>query len=358
MKDLVKFLPLGLAVAAALTIGASARAQGLTPTLAVSFSFTGKPAMSVQHVTPSSGGSAIGQFILIGGNASSPPPPARVVADAPAGYTPDTTALPGTPAGLAFVTSSSATASAGSSTTIIGVLTTADPAQYQSDPAAQACAPGPYLAVWKIDGSVVGLFKTSLTIFVVRPAGSTTGVELRFCAPTLTNLDGSPVAGPPIPLDSVSLLLSSLAPPTAPGNYVWHAYVAPQTPGTGAPNDAATYEVRAIVPEPHAISVKGTYDNKLHDAVLTGRVTEDGKPQARAQVLAVTPASFEPIRARTNAAGRFTVRARITQTTTFEVQVPDQTGACTGTSTAPAGCVSTTVSGSGTKTVRVVVPHR
>jgi hypothetical protein len=348
-----KILPLGLAVAAALSIGASAGAAPPVPSLDITLSFTGTPSLSVENA--SSGGS--GEVLSVGGSQGSLPPPARVAVDVPAGYTPDFTAAPGAPAGIAFIGSSGQAGTTVSSTTIFGLITVADPAQYQSNPAAQACAPGPYLAVWSIDANILGVFKTSLPIFVVRPSGSTTGIELRFCAPTLTNLDGSAVAAPPLRLDIVSLLLSTLTAPTAPGSYLWHAYVAPQTPGTGAPNDAATYEVRALVPVPHAISVKGSYNAKLRDAVLTGRVTEGGKAQANATVFAASLTSLEPIRARTNAAGRFTIKTRVTATTTFFVQVPDQTEACQGASTAPAGCASTTVSASASKRVRVVVPR-
>jgi hypothetical protein len=361
VRTLVKIVPLGLAVAAALSIGSNANAQSGLPSLAIAFSFSGTPSLSVEHVTPgnSSSGASIESVSLGGsGGGPSPAPPARVVVDPPAGYAPDLTAAPGTPVGIAFASASNQSGSAFSTTTIAGAVTAQDPAQYQSNAAAQACAPGPYLAVWSLDTGVLGLFKTSLPIFLVRPAGSATGVELRFCAPTLTNPDGTPVAAPPLPLDGLSLLLSTLTPPTAAGSYEWHAYVAPQTPGTGAPNDPATYELRSIVPVPHAITVKGSYNAKLHDAVLTGRVTEDGKAQARASVFAVTTSSLEPIRTRTSAAGRFTIRARIAQTTTFFLQVPDQTGPCTGATTAPGGCLSTTVSATATKTVRVVVPRR
>jgi len=353
VRGLAKIVPLGLAVAAALSVAGAARPQPIPGELSITLSFSGTPALSVEHLGPSSGGSVQAISLGGGGNGTSPPPPARVVVDAPAGYTPNLTAAPGTPIGIGFLAASGTN----SGTTIVGVLTVADPAQYQNDAAAQACAPGPYLGVWRIDGDVLGLFKTSLTIFVVHPAGSTTAIELRFCAPTLTNFDGTAVAAPPIPLDFVSLILGNLTPPTAAGNYLWHAFVAPQTPGTGAPNDAAAYEVRAVVPVPHPISVKGSYNARLHDAVLTGRVTEDGKPQAHAEVFAASLSSLEPIHARTDAAGRFTIRARTTQTTTYLVQAPDASGPCQGASTAPAGCASTTVSATGSKRVRVVVPR-
>jgi hypothetical protein len=350
-----KILPLAIAVAVALSFGVSAGAQPSFPSLEVTFVFQGTPSLSVDTISGSAGG--VSSLSAGGGGQASLPPPARVVVDAPSGYTPNLAAAPGTPAGLVFLASSAQSGSTVSSTTIFGVITVADPAQYQNNAAAQACATGPYLAVWNIDATVLGLFKTSMPIFLVNPTTSPSGGVLVFCAPTLTNLDGTAVAAPPISLDLVSLLLSNLTPPTSAGSYLWHAYVVPQTPGTGAPNDRATYELRALVPVPHAISVKGSYNAKLRDAVLTGRVTEQGKPQPHADVFALTLSSVEPIHAKTDAAGRFTIRARVAQTSTFFVQVPDQTGPCQGASTAPAGCASTTVSATSTKKIRVVVPR-
>jgi hypothetical protein len=86
-------------------------------------------------------------------------------------------------------------------------------------------------------------------------------------------------------------------------------------------------------------------------------VTEAGKPQARAQVTAEPVGSFAPADARTDAKGRFTIRKRISKTTTFEVDVPEQIGPCQGSSAAPGGCVTTTVSPVGLKRVRVAVPR-
>jgi hypothetical protein len=350
---LAKIAPLVIAVCAALAAGASGQTQLPEPKLAIAFSFSSQPSFSVEHITQNSGSGLSVGVLVIGGQG--PPPPARVAVDVPSQYSADLTAAPGSLVGIGFLTSAESSGQTLSQLTVFGAVAAADPAQYASDPAAQACATGPYLAVWRIDAVVLG-FKLSLPIFLVHPAGSSTAIELRFCAPFPTTPDGKPATAAPLQIDSLELLLSDIAPPTAAGSYLWQAFVTPQTPGTGTPNDGSIYELRALVPLPHRLVVKGHFDAKAHAAVLTGAVTEVGKPQAHADVFVVTANGILPIHARTNAAGRFTIRAHVSQTTTFLVDVPDQTEACQGASTAPAGCQTETISAAGGKRVRVVVP--
>src|SRR5207248_6142642 len=144
----------------------------------------------------------------------------------------------------------------------------------------------------RLDGTIAG-FNLSLPIFLVHPAGSNTAIELRFCAPPLTGSSGQPVTSAPIHIDELVLFLSDIALPTGSGSFLWHAYVTPQTQPTGPADDSATYELRALVPVPHRLTVTGRYERVTHDAVLTGRLTEVDKPQARAEVLAASESTFE-----------------------------------------------------------------
>jgi len=314
-----------------------------------------QPSLLVQHIEGnSSSSSSSGQIVIVGG--PTPPPPARVALDVPSQYAVDLTAAPGATVGIAAASSAEGSGQSLSILQLLGALTVVDPTQYAADPAAQACAAGPYLAVWRFTSTVLG-FNLSLPIFLVHPSGSTTGVELRFCAPALTTQDGKPVTGASVHLDSLELLLSAITPPGSNGNFLWHAFVTPQTPGTGAPNEAATYEIRALVPVPHTVTVKARYDSKGRDAVLSGLVKEAGKPQVNADVFVANLAGLQLFHRRTDAQGRFTLKERISTTTTFAVVVLPQPEACQGASSAPGGCLSTTVSSPPAKRVRVVVPR-
>jgi hypothetical protein len=287
-----------------------------------------------------------------------------VVVDMPAGYS-VATPPPGAQVGLAVLTSASPAGETGGSATLVtGIMTADDPSKYAVDPAAQACAPGTSIAVWKLSTTIVGLGYT-LPIFVGHPAGDPQGVELRFCPPPLTGLDGKPLAMPPVPLVAVGLLSVPLAEPTAPGSYTSRAFVTAAGP-TGAPDPQMTAEARFLRPVPHLVTVKGRYDSKSKAAVLTGRVTVLGKPQPYVhvdyEVVVRTPGGFGVTapgkRVLTSAAGTFTIRTLIAKTTTFLVGVSDVAGACAGASTAPLGCASETVEGTAGTFARVIVPKR
>jgi hypothetical protein len=282
----------------------------------------------------------------------------------PAGYT-VATPPPGAQVGLAFLGSSSSSGNLGGSAILVSAIMTADdPSHYTSDPTAQACAPGTSVAVWKVSTTIAGLGYT-LPIFVGHPASDPQGIELRFCPPPLTGPDGKPLPTPPVPLDTVALLSVPLSEPTAPGSYVSRAFVTAAGP-TGAPDPQATAEARFLRPIPHVVTAQGRYDAKTKTAVLTGRVTELGKPQPYAAVdytrvlhSASLIASLGPgKRVLTSAAGVFTIRTRITKTTSFAIDAESITGDCPGGSTAPLGCASETIEGTGDTFVKVVVPKR
>lgn len=301
------------------------------------------------------GGNGVGisTGILTGGASVAP---AQVTVDLAAGYTVPTAPI-GTPVGIATVSAISGGTSALTLAIVAGQLTADDPARYANDPSAQACAAGPYLAVWKLESNVFGLDYT-LPVFVEHPAGDAQRIELRFCPPALTDANGKAVTPTPMPLANADFLLMGASGPSARGSYTSSALVTPLG-STGAPDTASTVEARSLEPIPHTLTAKGRYDAKTHDAVLTGRVTEVGKAQAGAVVDYVRLESLtEPRHVKTSGAGTFTARTRIAATTTFDVVVLDAVAPCSGPSTAPRGCASETVIGTNDRLVRVVVPKR
>jgi len=310
------------------------------------------------------GGADVLASALATGNGTGTPP-AQVVVDLPSGYTAAPTA-PGTTVGLALLASTSSSGQGNTSATIVSAeLTADDPARYASDAAAQACAPGTPVAVWKLTTTIVGLSYT-LPVFVEHPASNPEGLELRFCPPPLTGSDGKPLATPPVPLSGALFLLFPLQQPTAPGSYTSSAFFTSAGP-SGAPDPTTTAETRFLRTVPHILTAKGRYDKKTRDAVVTGRVTELGQPQSGAVVeyAAVSASSSGSIvvgaavkRVRASATGTFTIRTRISKTTTFLLDVANTVGPCQAPSTAPRGCLSETVEGTGEKDVRVVVPRR
>ena len=158
-----------------------------------------------------------------------------------------------------------------------------------------------------------------------------------------------------MPLSTADFILTGVHGPAAKARYVSNAYITPAGP-TGEAEPASTVEARALEPVPHSLALKGRYDRKTHAAVLTGRVVQAGRPQARAPVLLYAADSLtKPRRLETHVHGVFAVRIRISTTTTFAAKVDDATGPCGGTSAAPAGCASLTVTGTNTASTRVAV---
>jgi hypothetical protein len=265
---------------------------------------------------------------------------ARVAVYVPDGYT-----LRSPPAGASVGSALMLGTTPGSisSSGYVGTLVVADPARI--DPAAQACDPGVHLSVWQATLSSFDNSQTmTMPMFVdatglADPAGA--AYRLQFC-PTLP-------AGQK--LVAVDMLLGpALGWPGAAADYLWRAYLTPFALGGTTPDPTQTYELRALVPFPQALTLSATYDAKTQRAVLKGQVTELGKPKAGVSVqLAahskhVEFADFGP--ARTDARGRYSITWPISEKTSFtaSVEPPDLAPCPASPSPPPGGCSSITTS--------------
>lgn len=249
--------------------------------------------------------------------------PQKLVIQIPAGYKLDLSAAPGTSvaeASLVVIAFGTASLARGA-----GDVVARNPADFASDPSAQACAPGAHSAVWRASVSIAGQAAV-FTIFIDATPGG--GYTLQTCP---TGLPGD---------NSSALVLSiyginNLASPAAPGRYVWRALVTPQM--------GAAYELQAVVPLPDTVTIHGRYDNKRKEALLTGKVMEAGKPAANADVTLVATRKenyFADFHTRTKSDGSYSFRTRIARTTDFDVAVKGAVRTCEGTTTAPGGCIS------------------
>jgi hypothetical protein len=315
-----RILPLAAAIVTALAVASASTAKDTFSIVFVNLSFGTKPTLTVQ--THTAGGFS---FSFLGGDETATAASGVSIDFAP-GYTPPVPA-PGASAGTASFESASGSQSGNGVLLLGGNLSVEDPATYANDPAALACAPGPYLAVWKLTASAAGLGLT-LPFFVEHPSGDATRIEIRFCPPPLSDAQGRPG-------------------PSAPGRYVSSAYVTPA--------NASAIEARAVEPRPHSLTLKARYDAKTRSALVTGRVVEAGKPQAHAAVELYSPSNPAPKTIRTSTGGTFATRVRLSGTTVLVARVDEVTGPCGGTSTAPAGCASLTVTGTNTASVTPIV---
>ena len=111
-----------------------------------------------------------------------------------------------------------------------------------------------------------------------------------------------------------------------------------------------TFEVRSVVPLPQSLTLRAKHEPKKHSVVLSGRLT-GARRAARASHGAAASGRGDTDRdsrftVRTDAAGRFSVRRRITETTTYVATALSQFGRCSAPSSAPAGCRSESVTAS------------
>jgi hypothetical protein len=255
---------------------------------------------------------------------SNAPLPQKLVIQIPAGYKLALTAAPGTgvaEASLVVIGFGTASLARGA-----GDVIARNPADFASDQSARACAPGVHGAVWRASVSIAGQ-SVAFTIFIDATPGG--GYTLQTCPTGLAGDNSSSAL-----VLSISGI-SDLASPVAPGRYVWHALVTPQT--------GAAYELQAVVPLPETVTIHGGYDPKRKAATLTGKVMEAGKPVANADVTLLATRGedyFAEFHTRTKSDGSYSFRTRITRTTDFDVAVKGTAGACEGTTTAPGGCIS------------------
>jgi hypothetical protein len=263
---------------------------------------------------------------------------ARVSVTAPPGYSAAFEARPGGLLGFASVGLSDVPGT--TSTSVFADLVAEDPGAHVGTSGSEACAPGRHAAVWKAALSVLGQ-SFDLVFYVDPVAGG--GVLLRYCP-----IWPSPTVAAGVTASRITLLVDNVfkAPATT-GRYTWSALVTP--PGAGLAADGSrTFEVRAVEPRPHRLTLRARYDAKRKNVVLSGKLTAVGEPEAGAEVdLTSQTSSFgeftflEPVQ--TNASGEFSVTRRVEVTTQFsaDAELPDR--ACTPPTSAPAGCARETV---------------
>jgi hypothetical protein len=292
-------------------------------------------------------------------------PPARATLEVPAGFQLYPDRPPGTFIGNAEVYAAAGGYGTSAVTTLDGEVVAA-PVDGAAEAAAQSCSARKHIAIWQIDFSLLGQ-PVGLPIYVSAQDPPNAGVRLDFCAPTLAAPTGA--TAPALPIASISLALPELDPPTTHDDYVWSSIITPLAPDqhTALPDKA--YELRAIVPVPNTLTLRGHYQPRSHLAILTGTLTANGKPRPNVTVLfiglarKVTPggivyADFPAGSTKTDRHGRYSFHHTIRRTTGFIAIARNTESRCEGPSKAPAGCLNTTTASSRSDPVTISIPHR
>ena len=315
--------------------------SGLAPVLVAALAFVPtaatSPAASPDGVlgvsTASFGGTSVTLVQVASADAV-----ARVTLTAPTGYTAALGAPPGARLGFVIVGLSDVPGTTSASAS--AELVVEDPAQYVGRPEAESCAPGRHQAVWKAALSVLGQ-AFDLVLYVDALASG--GASVTYCPiwPSSTLPAG-------VTAHQVAMFVEQVfTQPSAPGRHTWTALVSP--PGTGLGADPGrTFELRAVEPVPHTLTLRARYDAKRRTVVLSGKLTAVGQPEPGAEVLLTASTSsfdelsiFGPVT--TNASGEFSVTRRVEVTTQFSAGASLEDGPCATPSVAPAGCVRESV---------------
>ena len=288
-------------------------------------------------------------------------PPARLVLYVPTGFALYPDRPVGSPVGQAEAFAADGSFGVGDAALLAGPI-----AAVENDAdAAPGCGQGQRLALWQLQLSLLGQpLDVPIAISAAGPdAPQGAALRLDFCLPQLPAANGAL-----LPINQLRISLDELEAPSARGSYVWHAFVTPLAPDRRTPLQDKTYELRALVPVPHLVTLRGRYDRKKHTALLHGRVTAAGEAEAGVRVWfvrlmrRVTPRGviFEDSEvgsARTNASGAFTFKSPLRKTAGFVAVVHDSLGRCRGASAAPGGCGSTSTTGTESEPVTVSVPR-
>lgn len=234
-----------------------------------------------------------------------------------------------------------------------------------SSPDAVACAGSAPEAAWIVRLAALGQLLD--VPIAVRPAGPDappgTAFRLDLCAPDLAGTGGAL-----LPIAALRLSLVGLEPPRAKGVYAWRAVVTPTAPDLRTILADRAYELRAIVPVPHRLTIAGRYDGAKRVAVLHGRLTGAGAARAGVRVIilrlvrTITPGGvvFRDSTAgsvRTAKDGTFTFRTRLGKTAGFVAYTYETVRSCDGPPLAVGGCLSATTAGVYSEAITISVPR-
>ena len=241
-----------------------------------------------------------------------------------------------------------------------GAITVADPSNPPLRAAATECTLNPlHEQAWT--ATLNGKNPVSLLIFVDRttPAEAVLGsIKLQFCfrPPDVTEAQGGAQRGGKV-VDLVLHVTSVLEAPTTAGDHLWHGLFTPYIPRTKTANRTGTVEAQSLLRVPRLVTLKARRIAKK--VRLTGQVSEGGNRLGGA-VVTVFRNGRRLGRVKTNEDAGFRVTLALPRSASFSVRadVKERTTSCQGTTVAPAGCTSATVSGFTVRSRRVGVPRR
>jgi len=298
--------------------------------------------------------------------------PDRLSFYVPQGYGLSLSASPGTQVGVA-VAGALTEPSPSFGDYAAGTLTVGSPT-LGTDAVAQACSAGSHAAVWiaslKFERQTIPAVPVRVYADPTSGAESARGAfRLVTCLPSpyVPAVQGGAPQG--AQFTSFSLYLSVAGRP-ATGTYTWRLLTTPYQYGTATPDESSTFEARARVLEPYALTLKASYQPKTSTLIVSGRLLGGGRPRPGIEVDLFVDKSdptwdvFNIWTAKTRADGSYSLRKRIPKTSEPQVlkvaaSVFSVPAACGQPAVVAGGCVDESLSPpADPKTVHVKVPKR
>lgn len=334
MSKAVRTAVLGLAVLGSLVFSTSALA------------IYNSAQLRVESAAVNVGGG--GPVILTVSQGESDDATARVTIYAPRGYRVTLGQRAGTVLGRVNATVL-AGALGGARTPLSGNVVVDDPAKHVNNP----CAPGNHQGVWLLQLNASGQ-TISIPAYVdetLEPENEYSSSKIVVCLnpPTQAAL-GAKLIRASIQLRGV------YSNPVVRGSFTWRAVFTPYLTAGGPVNPAGTVETRAQVRLPAQLAMRTSVNQRTGWVTVRGNLSAAGQaiPNQAVRVLrGLTPRGVRTFKVvRTNAKGNYVAQFRMqsgwTRFVRGYVTIParlNTAAGCTGTSIAPAGCVSSTLMG-------------
>jgi hypothetical protein len=275
--------------------------------------------------------------------------PGRITIYVPRGFAIYPDRPPGSAVGHVEISAQDASYGTSTQTTLAGSIVAQPPPTTPP-----ACAPDPPIGVWQLQLSLLGQALEVPMYLSQSSAGDPPGTAstITLCAPALPATD--PASARALPIATLDLALTDLEAPRARGAYLWRALVTPLAPDRRTLRSDHAYEIRALTPVPHLLTLTGRYLPDKRLVLLQGRLTASGTPRAGVRIRFVelirhvTPTG-SVVRdriagwAKTGRFGGYTFRTPLRATTSFIAIAEPSTAPCHGPRIAPGGCLSTTL---------------
>ncbi len=233
--------------------------------------------ISVSHGGAAAGGAAATTLHIAIPQATDPI--AAITIYVPTGYTLNLGQTAGTNIGTVQATAFSH--DAGLTLPLSGAVVPDTPANHIAD-STTCTGVATSAAVWNLNLSVAGQ-AIVLPVYVNQTAGAETALgayKISVCLPPPDVPVGTPgrsAQGAQV-LDTQFTVNGVFTPPSTTGLLRWEALFTPYNPGKGTVDLAGTFEARALVPEPVALSARATFSAKKQTYTVNGKLSEGGTP--------------------------------------------------------------------------------